>query len=600
MWFQPGAVVADAFRVERELGRGAMGVVLLANHLALDRLVALKVHRAQNPADVSRLAREAKAMAKVRHPNVVGIYDVRESGGSLFIAMEYIEGCSARRWLAQPGVAWRQRLDVCVQAAKGLQAAHAAGLVHRDFKPENILIGNDGRVLVADFGLARAPGAVPADPATPSPGIDAQLTAVGQVTGTPAYMSPEQWSGGAVDARSDVFALSVVFYEALYGRRPFSGTTPSDLVFQITRGMVLDPPAQTEVPKAVFDVLRRGMAVDPQYRFGSAAMLVRAVQSATSSAGRTGIALALGLAVLVFGGIGGIAWAIHAQSQGVVMIETDEEEAADPVEPPVAIRPRPVIERRPPVEPEPEPEPPPAVVVPPKEPEPPAFDVPSQAEIDAASAALADVSEKHAHGLATQAEVIAATKALHDVLRRSRDERYTPTAWDGKSTFVCSMGDRVELRDVNATVDVVAIRMEMGCGLRLVNVNLDAPVGITGTTADRLIIEGGTFNVSRKGIELSMAEVEIRDLTIEGKPLVGIELGMHTLGTIEDTTVEGLTALRLGMHTDIEMRGGKVAGKVAVDAQMRAYVKLKGVAVDGEIKRGMKARVEQATRSSSP
>ncbi len=594
MWFAPGVVVADTFRVEGELGRGAMGVVLLATHLALDRRVALKVHRAKNPADVSRLAREAKALAKVRHPNVVGIYDVRESGGSLFIAMEYIEGHSARRWLAQGGMSWRQRLDVCMQAAQGLHAAHEAGLVHRDFKPENILIGADGRVLVADFGLARAPGAVPAHPATPSPGIDAQLTAVGQVTGTPAYMSPEQWSGGAVDARSDVFALSVVIYEALYGRRPFQGNSASELLFTITRGQVLDPPVESEVPRAVFDVLRRGMAVDANQRFGSVAMLLRALQSATSSAGRAGIALAVGLAVVIFGGIGVMAWAIRSQadteSEPVRRVEASqievEPEPVAPV-PAAALRPRSALAPTP----APAPAKPPAVV---PDPEPaPDFDVPTDAEVDAATEALDDVTEKHMHGLATQEEMIAATKAMHDVLRRSRDVRYTPTPWDGTTTFVCNMGERIELRDVKAKLDTTAIKMELGCGLKLVNVEIEAPVGISGQAADRLIIEGGTFDVSRKGIEISMAEIEISGLTIHGEPLVAAAFGMHTLGTIEDSTFEGLTALRAGMHTDIEVRGGRMTGKTSVDAQMAAWVKLKGTKLDGPVKRGPKGRVEQ-------
>lgn len=596
MWFQPGAVIADAFRVERELGRGAMGVVVLATHLALDRRVALKVHRAQNPADVSRLAREAKAMAKVRHPNVVGIYDVRESGGSLFIAMEYIEGSSARRWLTQPNIGWRQRLDVCVQAAAGLQAAHQAGLVHRDFKPENILIGADGRVLVADFGLARAPGAVPIDPATPSPGVDAQLTAVGQVTGTPAYMSPEQWSGGAVDARADVFALSVVIYESLYGRRPFSGKTAIDLMHTITRGMMLDPPHDTEVPSAVFEVLRRGMAVDARHRYASVTLLLRALRAATSSAGRTGIALAVGLAVLVFGGIGTAAWALRtrtdAEVDGVRMAERRASEgvAAAVPAPPSRIEPRPKKVAKPrPKAPEPKP-----AVVPEPEAEPkPTFDVPTSAEIDAAQLNLEALNEKYSHGLATQAEVMTATQSVHDLLRRSRDKTFTRTPWDGTSTFVCQMGERVELRDMSVKLDTTAIKMELGCGLKLVNVDIEAPVAIHGAMADRLIIEGGTFDVTHKGIEIALVEIDIRDLTVKGKAPVAVAFGMHALGSIADSAIEGLTALRVGMHSRVDVEGGTLTGKIAVDAQMASTVRLKGTALEGKVKRGPKSRVEK-------
>lgn len=592
MWFQPGTVIADAFRVERELGRGAMGVVVLATHLALDRRVALKVHRAHNPADVSRLAREAKAMAKVRHPNVVGIYDVRESGGSLFIAMEYIEGSSARRWLARPGIGWRQRLDVCVQAAEGLHAAHQAGLVHRDFKPENILIGADGRVLVADFGLARSPGAVPIDPATPSPGIDAQLTAVGQVTGTPAYMSPEQWSGGAVDARADVFALSVVIYESLYGRRPFSGKTAMDLMQAITHGMMLGPPHETEVPRAVFEVLRRGMAVDARHRYASVALLLRALRAATSSAGRAGIALAVGLAVLVFGGIGTVAWVLRtrtdATTEGVVAAERRPSESVVSVvpTPPATVEPR--------AKPaEPRPAKPKRLVVPKPKPEPETeFDVPTSAEIDAAQLELDALKERYAQGLATQEEFIAGVQAMHDLLRRSRDQAFTRTPWDGKSTFVCKMGERVELRDMSVKLDTTAIKMELGCGLKLVNVDIEAPVAIHGMMADRLIIDGGTFDVTKKGIEISSVEFDIRDLAIKGESPVAIGFGMHTLGTIANSALEGLTALRAGMHSRVEVHGGTLVGKVAVDAQMASTVRLRGVTLDGKVKRGPKSRVE--------
>ena len=588
LWFQPGSVVGDAFRVERELGRGAMGVVVLANHLALDRLVALKVHPAKSPEDASRLAREAKAMAKVRHPNVVGIYDVREAGGTLFIAMEYIEGQNARRWLAQGDISWRQRLDVCVQAAHGLQAAHEAGLVHRDFKPENILIGADGRVLVADFGLARAPGAVPMDPATPSPGIDAQLTAVGQVTGTPAYMSPEQWSGGPVDARSDVFALSVVIYEALYGRRPFEGKTPSDLIHTISRGMILQPPPNTEVPKAVFDVLRRGMAVDPRLRFGAVAMLLRALDSATSTAGRAGIALAVALAVAVFGTLGGAAWALRTRTEGVRLVETSPTAVKSSPEPspsPPSPSPSPSLRSRPVAAARPTS----ATIVAP------APRGPTDAEIDAAQARVDDLTEKLLHGLTTPEALVEATGAMHDLLRRSRDRAYTPTSWDGKSTFVCGMGDRVELRDVKAKLDTTAIKMDLGCGLKLVDVDIEAPVAISGQAADRLVIEGGTFDVSRKGIELQMAEVDIRNLTIEGDPLVAVSLGMHAVGKIENSRFGGLTALRVGTHGNIEVRGGRMSGKTAVEAEMGGAVLLDGTEVDGATKRGRKGRVETAS-----
>lgn len=596
--YQPGSIIADTFRVERELGSGAMGVVLLATHLALDRQVALKVHRADNPADVSRLAREAKALAKVQHPNVVGVYDVRESGGSLFIAMEYIEGESARRWMARTEVPWRARLDVCLKAARGLHAAHEAGLVHRDFKPENILIGVDGRVLVADFGLARTPGAVPIDPATPSPGVDAQLTAVGAVTGTPAYMSPEQWQGGAVDARSDVFALSVVTYEALFGRRPFAGKTAGELVYAITRGMVRAPPAETDVPKNVFEVLRRGMAVAPGQRFGSVTMLMRALESAVSAPGRAGVALAFGMAVLVFGGIGGAAWALKSSDSveraGVSLLEgdddDDDDDAADEAEPIAA---EPIAAVMSAVEERPRPKPAPARAELPQAP-PDAPSGPSEAELQAASDHHEDVSERYTQGEATQDELIAAIQAMHAVNRRSRDRPYTLTEWDGASKFVCGLGKRIEIRNVDAKLETgVAIEMKMGCGLKLVGVNIDAPVAIEGVMSDRLVIEGGTFKVSRKGIAIATSEVDIAGLKIEGEALVAAEFGMHSLGAIANSSFEGLTALRVGMHSDITVEGGRMSGKTSLDAQVASTVRIQGTELQGKVKRGPKALIER-------
>lgn len=604
--YRPGTIIADTFRVERELGSGAMGVVLLATHLALEREVALKVHRADNPADVSRLAREAKALAKVRHPNVVGIYDVRESDGSLFIAMEYIEGESGRSWITRTEASWRARLDVCLQAARGLHAAHAAGLVHRDFKPENILIGADGRVLVADFGLARTPGAVPIDPATPSPGVDAQLTAVGAVTGTPAYMSPEQWQGGAVDARSDVFALSVVIYESLYGRRPFAGNTAGELVYTISRGMVRAPPAETEVPKRVFDVLRRGMAVSPGHRFGSVTMLVRALESAVSAPGRAGVALAFGMAVVVFGGIGTAAWALKSpdsvESGGVLLLEGGDDDGADEadgandadgVEPVPAVVPMTRVEARAPAKTRPRvADPAPSEELEPPPPEGPRG--PSATEIEAAVDHHEDVSERYGQGDATQAELIASIRAMHDVQRRTRDRPYTVSSWDGTSTFVCPFGKRVELRNVDAKLESgVAIKMEMGCGLKLVGVNIEAPVAIEGQAADRLVIEGGRFRVTRKGISLAMCEVDISDLEVDGDAPVAVAFGMHSLGTIANSTFEGLTALRVGMHSDLTVEGGRLSGKTAVDAQMASTVRIQGTELKGKVKEAPKARVER-------
>src|SRR5581483_7017268 len=184
----------------RPLGSGGFGVVYLAWDPQLDRQIALKVLRPSGgdaEALAADLLREAKAMAKLSHPNVTAVYDVAALGGQVAIAMERIDGTNAREWLAEKPRTQREILAVFLAAARGLQAAHAAGLVHRDFKPENVLVGRDGRVAVTDFGLARPE------------------TAAGARSGTPRYMAPEHRRGEAVDARADQYSLAVALNEAL-------------------------------------------------------------------------------------------------------------------------------------------------------------------------------------------------------------------------------------------------------------------------------------------------------------------------------------------------------------------------------------------------
>ena len=276
------------------------------------------------------------------------------------------------------------------------------------------------------------------------------------------------------------------------------------------------------------------------------------------------------------------AWPNVLRPKGSLVFETDGPSRVARIEP----RPKPIARPRPKA---PEPK---RLVVPEPEPKP-AFDVPTSAEIDAAQLELDAITEKYTHGLATQDEMIAATRAMHDLLRRSRDKKYIRTPWDGKSTFVCQMGERVELRDMSVKLDTTAIKMELGCGLKLVNVDIEAPVAIHGGMADRLIIDGGTFDVTHKGIEIALVELDVRDLTIKGDAPVAAAFGMHTLGTIADSTIEGLTALRVGMHSRVDVEGGALAGKIAVDAQMASRVRLKGTKLDGKVERAPKSQVEQ-------
>jgi eukaryotic-like serine/threonine-protein kinase len=254
-------------RVVGVLGSGAMGVVLAAHDPQLDRRVALKLLRGEtDAASRARLVREAQAMARLVHPSVVTVYDVGATeGGEVYLAMELVDGGTLRTWLDAERRTWRDVVGVFAAAGRGLAAAHAAGIVHRDFKPDNVLIGSDGRVRVTDFGLARAGGPVGADEPTL---LDLDLTATGFFVGTPAYMSPEQFAALACDERSDQFSFCVALFEALWGRRPFPGDTARELANAVARGAMVDIPA-SDVPAHVRRAVVRGLAAAPDLRWPS-------------------------------------------------------------------------------------------------------------------------------------------------------------------------------------------------------------------------------------------------------------------------------------------------------------------------------------------
>ncbi len=280
------------FRVLDRLGSGGMGIVYSAYDPELDRKVAIKLLRADVHAGMAkdaaqaRLLREAQAMARLSDPNVIVVHEVGTVGDRVFVAMEYIDGSTLGAWLKgadESGApprrrSWRDVLDVFLKAGSGLAAAHRAGLVHRDFKPDNVLLGKDGRVRVLDFGLARSLG----DGAKPSasvrhtlrerPDLDSlatPLTREGAVMGTPAYMSPEQYKGDPADARSDQFSFCVALYEGFYGVRPFLGSSLTELVTNVLEGRVRETPAEQRVPKRLLAAMRRGLSVDPELRFAS-------------------------------------------------------------------------------------------------------------------------------------------------------------------------------------------------------------------------------------------------------------------------------------------------------------------------------------------
>jgi len=300
------------FVVLEHLGTGGMGVVYSAYDPQLDRRVALKLlrpDRAREPeAARASLLREAKAMARLSHPNVVAVHEAYTANGQVVIAMELVEGTTVKGWLAERPRSLREVLGVFLQAGRGLAAAHAEGLVHRDFKPDNVLIGRDGRARVSDFGLARAyeGEAASAEGAVEAPAAPTEaLTATGFAAGTPAYMAPEQHLGRRADARSDQFSFAVALYEALYGERPFSPRaegelTPSaSLALEAIAGRVREAPRKSPVPPWVRKVVRRGLEPDPARRFESMEAMLTALERDPARTRRRILLAAGGLALVV-------------------------------------------------------------------------------------------------------------------------------------------------------------------------------------------------------------------------------------------------------------------------------------------------------------
>jgi tRNA A-37 threonylcarbamoyl transferase component Bud32 len=259
-----GDSVLQRYQLRKRLGAGAMGVVYIAHDTQLDREVALKILHDQPTGGSAAAIEEARSLARVRHPNVVTVFDAAPHVGNLCIVMEYVDGVTLRSWLAQGARPWRRILELFIDAGRGLAAAHAAGIAHGDFKPENVLVSRDGRVQVGDFGLAR--------PARAMSGSAVSLL------GTPAYMAPEQLGGAGADARTDQFAFCVALHEALYGRRPFV----ADSVDELRRQMRERPPslpADLRLPRAVTRALARGLAAAPEARHPSMNALCAALES---------------------------------------------------------------------------------------------------------------------------------------------------------------------------------------------------------------------------------------------------------------------------------------------------------------------------------
>ncbi|MEM7155878.1 MAG: serine/threonine-protein kinase [Myxococcota bacterium] len=327
--YPPGTAV-NRYVVLHEVGAGGMGVVYAAFDPQLNRKIALKIltpkpdQRNRGDRATIRLMREAQAIARLSHPNVVNVYDVGRHGNAVFVAMEFIEGTTLTQWLEKRERTLDEIREVFARAGRGLAAAHAAGLIHRDFKPDNVLVSVDGRVRVLDFGLARA------DPSHSFTGsgmsleedsedgyeeersdgvpqfrdfgdsdvLSSPLTMDDAVVGTPRYMAPEQHAGLRVDARGDQFSFCVALYQALFGQEPFPATRLQDLVLLKQEGEVAAIPQDSGVPAWLVDLVLRGLESRPADRWPSIDDLVEALEHDAQAQRRKWLALGGGALLL--------------------------------------------------------------------------------------------------------------------------------------------------------------------------------------------------------------------------------------------------------------------------------------------------------------
>jgi len=301
-----GGARLGRFRVESQLDAGGVGLIFAGFDDELARPVALKVLRARAIGDTrgrARLLREAQALAQLSHPNVVTVYEVGEWQDSVFVAMELIRGQTLRAWLREHRGERERFIELMIQAGRGLAAAHEVGIVHRDFKPANVLVGDDGRVRVLDFGLASATGSSDESAASSerswaeiSDAFELTVSRPGVVSGTPPYMSPEQLRGEEVDLCSDQFAFCVALYEGLYGERPFAGKTVATRLAELRDPFELPPTPR--LPTRLRRVLRRGLAFEPERRFSSMNALLDALAHDPRPLRRALVAFGLGAGLI--------------------------------------------------------------------------------------------------------------------------------------------------------------------------------------------------------------------------------------------------------------------------------------------------------------
>ncbi len=321
--FRPGEKIGRYVLLE-QVGQGGMGVVFAAFDPQLNRKIALKILEGKEseakPGEArelrTRLFREAQAIAQLSHPNVITVFDVGTVGSSVFVAMEFVEGMTLTAWL-EGDRPLRAIAQMFVQAGRGLSAAHQAGLVHRDFKPDNVLVGFDGTARVSDFGLARSDPSLVVDEDEDEPGavfepmteaedanlLSSPMTQTGAVVGTPRFMAPEQHAGAPADPRGDQFAFCVALYQALYGQEPYVAHSMERLVQAKQNGRIQEPPPDVRVPGRLEQLVWRGLSPDPNRRYPTMQALLVDLVEEDVDRGRPMLrwAVALGLSGTVLG-----------------------------------------------------------------------------------------------------------------------------------------------------------------------------------------------------------------------------------------------------------------------------------------------------------
>ena len=292
------------YKVVNELGRGTMGVVYKAHDPQIDRMVALKVLRPDRVVSqdfVLRFLREAKAIGRISHPNIVTVYDVGQDHGTIFIAMEYLEGRPLNEVIKDRTVPVDETVGMCVQVAEALEYAHRQGIIHRDIKPSNIILTPDNRIKLTDFGIARIE-----DPDA------AQQTQAGDILGTPVYMAPEQVMGQKADGRTDLYALGVIAYEMVVGKRPFGGGNIAAIFRSITHEPPENPMTMGSLDnRALADLILKSLSKDPANRFQTGEAMATALKRCLDTSAhpfpepamprqRTSLAAKMRLAVAIF------------------------------------------------------------------------------------------------------------------------------------------------------------------------------------------------------------------------------------------------------------------------------------------------------------